>query len=999
VASACADPGAVVGAEPGLASRRDPLWYGSYVNTVTNEVWSTGIGAFDGPHLDGCTATYLGNFDGEVEGEKLFAGPVAISAAHCVAARFKTCKLRFRPGDIRIWFYDANQNDYDVVRVDALRFRDELSPDEFGKGVLQNCTPKDCGLFGGSGGLEARIDSSKDLVLLHLEKPPKQWVEPVKILLYDTGAPGFGAYDIGMTAWRATERKVAVVGYSHGSNPALYLSPWAPGTPVPAGTPTFGYRYGGFKWLQSSPGWGDPFDETVDVGCHSGSYTQLTRHVGPMLRSVSVSNQGETGVVLDAGDSGGPMLVLLGGNTEISVPCNGPKCPAPGMAPSPLLIGVLSGGSPPSPSNYGTVYPDPTLAGMHDAHASTWLELNGGWIRSALASSDWDNDLRPYSIDNCPGTPNPVQRNTNKDVEEDLHITDPDNHPLPRGDTCDPFGSTQIGLNASPTDLLPASYGLADCEKTTNLLPGAKCRFRLKTRITLDFLFQPPHDALAGLWPGQTGLRFCWCDGIDTKSSAGRTQCAQPLPGGFDCQMQGERFEVDPNNRWQKQTTVYQGVAKQDWRYNDSFRIDPAYVPTLAIWRVLTDMTTLYPALKPPPWDDGDVGVVGLHGVLWAHVTEFKIWDDASKAFVLQSTANRAESTFGRAFTSGDTTLMRSTNAILEPLASKIAKAGKLTLVNQSYVPSGVYQIWPVPTDSTPGSEIVFGFGLDGPQALGEVLEPAAKTLLTRAAEGTTLFVSASEPAGFHRLSPFTLLGASVDPVSGEVVDSLGFASGKYLSLGPTGWSIRDNPPIAAKASVAALAGEADAIALAGTRQELYQLRSKPSWQSAKLFRYVFPSQTWTEIALAGPALPRKPMALAFRADDGKLYAIDRHGVRLRLWRVGLDGATEQIAWSWWLPARDDVRLEADPRGHLLLITSARRGLTFTRAVRLAFDDDGKIRVDGQVIYPGRLAAEPALTERGIELATTLPGDHVAFHVAGDEDLIHCPALETIHDL
>jgi hypothetical protein len=55
--------------------------------------------------------------------------------------------------------------------------------------------------------------------------------------------------------------------------------------------------------------------------------------------------------------------------------------------------------------------------------------------------------------------------------------------------------------------------------------------------------------------------------------------------------------------------------------------------------------------------------------------------------------------------------------------------------------------------------------------------------------------------------------------------------------------------------------------------------------------------------------------------------------------------------------------------------------------------------VNSQVVYPGRLAAHPAVTERGIELATTLPGDHVAFHVAGDEDLIHCPALESIHDL
>jgi hypothetical protein len=149
---------------------------------------------------------------------------------------------------------------------------------------------------------------------------------------------------------------------------------------------------------------------------------------------------------------------------------------------------------------------------------------------------------------------------------------------------------------------------------------------------------------------------------------------------------------------------------------------------------------------------------------------------------------------------------------------------------------------------------------------------------------------------------------------------------------------------------------------------------------------------------MSGQELPRKPLALTYRPEDQALYAVDRHGVRIRLWRIALDGATRQIAWSWWNPQRDRISLGSGDDGHLLLVTSGRGEATFTRAIRLRVGADGTVSPDGQALFPGRLFATPVLSERGVELATARHRE-VQFRIATERDLTSCGSLESFDSL
>ncbi len=61
--------------------------------------------------------------------------------------------------------------------------------------------------------------------------------------------------------------------------------------------------------------------------------------------------------------------------------------------------------------------------------ASTFDAGNGAWLRSAI--NDIDRDGRPNAQDNCPGVPNPLQENCNRDAERDRRGDE-------LGDACDP---------------------------------------------------------------------------------------------------------------------------------------------------------------------------------------------------------------------------------------------------------------------------------------------------------------------------------------------------------------------------------------------------------------------------------------------------------------------------------------------------------------------------------------------------------------------------------
>jgi hypothetical protein len=997
------------------------LWWGQFAN---NDPELTGVGNLGLPGWDNCTVSYLGNFDDYVHpgsGKRYSAGPVAITAAHCAGA-WGLCGRRYRSGDLSVTFWDAGHNVPDTVRVDAIQWPPGLLADT---NATLHCSPYMCA----QGRIAGRGDPAQDLLLLHLERPPQPWVERLRIVIADDPSEnGWGHYNLNLSVtnpggWLKQERRVMFVGYGAGSNNQLYTTPHAPGDD--AGGPLVGQRFKGWTFLQpnDTEEFGAAHTETQAFGCFPffkyGPYW-----VTEMMASLNHAKQGpQLGAALDGGDSGGPLLVRLGQDVQCGA-CNGD-------AGRLAILGLLGGGDQPPPSagpNGSTVYPDPSLY-HRNYFTETWLPTNGVFLERMLMSGDWDGDgvaggpTMDNEADNCPGHPDFSRRDMNKDVEDELYaLNTPQNprFPKPRGDKCDVAATA--GSSLASRDL-PLNYGHAPCEKVKHTFPATQCPLRINSEIHFDARFTPAYDFQTSA-KGTVGFRFCKCDLFDTKTEAGRRDCARHA--FYNCAMTGNLFDpFPPDPYWLLPRTD----TVVDNRYGADF-IPGKGVPLAADWGVLNPaefakVSDPSAQAHPWPWTEADLPDPNdpakdwyiTRGVLWTHVHEFALFDwhllgnfgplertdivpsNAAVFYPQDSINDFTLADYSRVFGSGDIRLRR---GVFVSAAIQL----DVNLPDIPYIAAGCtwckywgnYQVWAAATDTTPGSEIVYGHGLDGPQPMTDLLSPSARTLLSKATTGAARFIPASEAAFWHSRGPASLLGAALEPTSGAVQDSLAISGSSYVALGPGGWGCRTCDPVVYGAKAQQSMGTADAYALAGTRQELYAMRFGRGGGAATLERYAFAAQRWSEIPMSGQELPRKPLALTYRPEDQALYAVDRHGVRIRLWRIALDGATRQIAWSWWNPQRDRISLGSGDDGHLLLVTSGRGEATFTRAIRLRVGADGTVSPDGQALFPGRLFATPVLSERGVELATARHRE-VQFRIATERDLTSCGSLESFDSL
>lgn len=426
--------------------------------TPTGDAELRAVAGLATPRPGGCTAT-------------LVADRIILTAAHCVAPFGSGCPgTLVPPQDIVAVFADGQGNPLgaDAQRIRVVAFT--VHPDAWADRVtacanpnplLPNC-PADVSQLGPSCNLVeqcqadgrqisiwAGFHEEHDLALGYLESAPVGIV-PLPVIVSQASnpfAPNLFSFP-GLDAFLDTRPYVTLVGYGGGS------TDWDPGPPWRGGrdfgtAPVSGRTTHPRRW-----------DRCDGV-----------RTDGGIQPSVNLAVDDQRDAYTRAGDSGGPVLVGPGMIVEGAMSPATDLPASSGLTPRRYVIGVNStGGDQPVPATpcNPLLFCDPGQACVHvdpagwgqcaivcaddqacppnaacildpagvghcmavTAYAASTFDAgNGAWLRSAI--DDIDRDGRPNAQDNCPGVPNPLQENCNRDAERDRRGDE-------LGDACDP---------------------------------------------------------------------------------------------------------------------------------------------------------------------------------------------------------------------------------------------------------------------------------------------------------------------------------------------------------------------------------------------------------------------------------------------------------------------------------------------------------------------------------------------------------------------------------
>ncbi len=530
------------------------------------------------------------------------------------------------------------------------------------------------------------------------------------------------------------------------------------------------------------------------------------------------------------------------------------------------------------------------------------------------------------------------------------------------GDACDPAPCTELGSKTIELD--PTVYGSPNPGTPACVLAAyfnGYCGYTANVRIERD----GRTVALLDGFTGSTGHRICECSGpfatqLDRVQncfiSALGAQCPQ-LAAQFTTSTALAKITVNPP------FTTIPTAPSETGTVGDVFTFLPKTVRPAYRWLFESDVSPITGLPNPTlPLSDATAAAIAIDGLIQSNVREHPALGPSSPYRDLASYWAPEILRVNPAPVGG--VMQQSMLPIPAPgedcKTCGLGLSKPWYLVSPTELPAAIFA-------ATQGSAIEMSARVDSDVlAMLRLAGATPSREILSSGEHASLLRRRAEPFGarFAVLDPssLTFLGAIAEDENGRILQVRGRTVGAEQAMiacsdgGPMPCAGAHSPMIASAAALSTL------------QEAIFVLRRGTGESHARLHRFDLLHEIWSEIPLAGFALPGVPLAMTYDAQANALFVVDRahvsgHGPG-RLFRIALDGRIELVEHSVGLSQESQVFLTSTESGNLLLAATGKKNSKFAITHIDALHE--KMKALGRFKGKGKLLAAPFLTDRAL---------------------------------